>query len=99
MPELPAAALAELADAKRTLERPSVAVRIADVVGMPIDAIVKRLPESAQRRLGEATRKALEASLDVALRTLDPRRRGPAGDWSRRSSRTRRAFQPTSTLV
>src|SRR5512138_1716501 len=84
MSVLPAAALAELADAKRTLERPSVAIRIADVVGMPIDALVRRLPESAQRRLGEATRKALEASLDVALRTLDHRRRGPAGDWLHR---------------
>lgn len=84
MPDLPAAALAELADAKLVLERPSLAIRIADVLGTPIDAVVRRLPEPAQRKLGEATRKALEASLDVALRTLDARRRGPAGDWLHR---------------
>jgi EcsC family protein len=84
MSELTAAALAELAEAKRTLERPSLAIRIADLVGVPIDAVIKRLPDAAQRRLAEATRKALDTSLQVALRTLDHRRRGPAGDWLHR---------------
>jgi hypothetical protein len=84
MPEIPPAALAELAEAKRVLDRPSLAIRIADLAGMPIEAIVKRLPEGAQRRIGEATRKALDASLGMALRTLDARKSGPAADWLHR---------------
>jgi EcsC family protein len=84
MPEIPPASLAELADAKRVLDHPSLAMRIADAVGMPIEALVRRLPEGAQRKLGEATRKALDASLGVALRTLDRRKSGPAADWLHR---------------
>lgn len=79
------ASLAELAEAKRSLEHPSLAIRIADRVGMPIDALVRRLPDGAQRRIGEVTRKALEGSLGVALRTLDHGKSGPAADWLHRA--------------
>jgi hypothetical protein len=81
---IPPAEAAALADAKRVLEHPSVAIRIADRLGMPIEAVVRRLPEGAQRRLADVARNALEASLDVALRTLDATRRGPAVDWLHR---------------
>jgi EcsC protein family len=84
MTGIPAAAAAELADAKRVLEHPGLAIRIADRLGTPIDALVRRLPEGAQRRLAEATRRALEGALDMALRTIDPRRPGPAEDWLHR---------------
>ena len=35
--------LDEIAQAKELLENPSLAVRITDLVGMPIEALVKRL--------------------------------------------------------
>jgi hypothetical protein len=38
---------------------------------MPVDALVRRLPEGAQRIIARGTHAALEAALDVALRTLE----------------------------
>jgi hypothetical protein len=75
--------LDEIARAKELLENPSLAVRITDLVGMPIEALVKRLPGGAQALISDGTRKALNASLDVAVRTLDARRSTPS-DWLHR---------------
>jgi hypothetical protein len=49
---------------------------------------VRRLPEGAQRILSHGTRSALEAALDVALRTLAPGREGggAAADWLHRTA-------------
>jgi hypothetical protein len=70
MSELSPRDLEDLARAKGALEAPSLAIRIADRVGMPVDALVRRLPEGAQRIIARGTHAALEAALDVALRTL-----------------------------
>lgn len=88
MPDLSARELAELARAKETLEVPSLAIRLADRLGRPVDALVKRLPDGARQILSNGTRSALEASLDVALWTLPrgPRGGGAAADWLHRSA-------------
>lgn len=74
---------AEIAEARHVLENPGLAVRLADAIGTPIEALVKRLPDGAQKVIERGTRRALEVSLDVALRTLDRRSR-PASDWLHR---------------
>jgi hypothetical protein len=79
MPDLSPHDLEDLARAKEALERPSLAIRIADRLGMPIDALVKRLPERAQRIVASGTHRALDAALELALRTLG-RGEGPAAD-------------------
>jgi len=85
MSDLPLSDLDDLRRARLLLENPSLAVRIADYLGMPIEALVKRLPSRAQRVIGDGTRKALEAALDVALHTLDVRKGGgAASDWLHR---------------
>lgn len=84
MRPLPPEALDELRRARDLLENPSLAIRIADYVGMPVEALLRRLPDGARRIVEGGTRKALEASLDAALRTLDGRRAGPAADWLHR---------------
>jgi hypothetical protein len=81
---LPDADLAELRRAKHLLDNPSLAIRLADYAGMPIEALLKRLPGRAQQAIGDGTRKALEAALDVALRTLDPAGRASPSDWLHR---------------
>lgn len=70
--------------AKAMLERPGLAIRIADKVGMPIDALVERLPPGAQEAIAAGTRKALGTSLEYALRTLDTAARGAPADWLHR---------------
>jgi hypothetical protein len=71
MAEISPRDLEDLARAKEALEQPSLAIRIADRVGMPVDALVKRLPPGAQRIIAHGTHAALETALDVALRTLE----------------------------
>ena len=70
--------------AKAILETPGLAIRIADKAGMPIEALVRRLPSGAQEAVASATRTALGKSLEFALRTLDPGERGPPIDWFHR---------------
>jgi hypothetical protein len=70
--------------AKAILERPGLAIRIADKVGMPIEALVDRLPAGARTAIAAGTRKALERSLEYALRTLDAAERGAPADWLHR---------------
>lgn len=86
MPALSPKDLAELARAKEALEHPSLAMRIADRIGTPIDALVRRLPDAARSVVSEATRRALDACLDAALRTLADVRGGPATDWVHRGA-------------
>jgi hypothetical protein len=88
MADLPPRDLAELARAKETLEHPSLAMRLADRLGAPVDALVRRLPEGAREILTRGTRSALEAALDVALRTLAPGSQGggAAADWLHRTA-------------
>lgn len=61
--------------AVQALENPSLAARLTNMVGKPIELIGYALPESASNAVSAATSKALEAGLKVALMTMrrDPR--------------------------
>lgn len=52
------------------LENPGFAIRVADLIGAPIEAALKRLPESASTRVNAITESALRAVLDLAMRTM-----------------------------
>ena len=86
MPEFTSADLEEIRRARQILEHPSLAIRLADLVGKPISALVKALTDGAQRTIAKATTKALEKSLDVALRTLDASGQSAAPDWLHRAA-------------
>jgi hypothetical protein len=73
--------LASLRQAKALLEQPGLLARLANIVGQPIDAAIQKLPERVRSAIRRWTRFALETSLAVALRTLDPAARKPA--WPR----------------
>jgi hypothetical protein len=62
--------LSALQRAVRLLENPSLAARLTNMIGRPIDLIRQRLPSSASRAISTATTKALEIALNVALRTI-----------------------------
>jgi len=75
--------LSEIARAKDVLEHPSIAIRLTDLVGTPIEALVKRLPQGAHTMVVDGTQKALTKSLDFALRTLDTHGATPS-NWLHR---------------
>jgi hypothetical protein len=56
--------------AVKSLEHPSLAGRLTNLVGKPVELIGYALPSFASKAIASATSKGLEAALKVALRTL-----------------------------
>jgi hypothetical protein len=56
--------------AVEALEHPSLAARLADLAGKPLDLMRQALPAGASRAIAAATTNGLNAALRVALRTL-----------------------------
>jgi hypothetical protein len=71
--------LEELRWAKRLLEKPSLAARLTDKVGTPIEKGIALLPENWSDTLHEVVNSSLQKSLDVAVRSLE-KSRGPTQD-------------------
>lgn len=67
---LPSEAQAELAEARRLLESPGLAVQLANVIGAPIEGLMARLPGPAARLVDRAAHKAVEAAFEAARRTM-----------------------------
>jgi hypothetical protein len=62
--------LMALRSAVAALEHPSLAVRLGNMIGKPIELIGSALPAAAAQAISVATSKALEVALRVALRTM-----------------------------
>ena len=62
--------LASLRRAKEALESPSLTMKLASLVGSPIEKLMAKMPNVAQEKIDDATQAALKKCLQVALRTL-----------------------------
>jgi hypothetical protein len=62
--------LDDLRGAVALLENPAYGVKVAELVGGPIERAITLLPEKANRIIVASTRKAIEAALWLALKTL-----------------------------
>ena len=62
--------LASLRRAKEALESPSLTMKLASLVGSPIEKLMAKMPTVAQEKIDDATQAALKKCLQVALRTL-----------------------------
>jgi hypothetical protein len=62
--------LTALERAVRSLEHPSLAARLTNLAGKPIELLGLALPASASHAITIATSKSLEAALKAALRTM-----------------------------
>ena len=65
--------LTDLRYAKFLLENPSLAARITDRIGSPIEKGFERLPEKWANRINQIARSSLEKALNLAVSTLDRR--------------------------
>jgi hypothetical protein len=70
MPPLNEKDLAILAAAVAQLERPSLAGKLAAVVGMPTEKLLGWLPDSIQAQIDRVTEESLTQALNVAMKTL-----------------------------
>ncbi len=66
--------LQALKDAVGILEDPGFAIEVTNLIGKPIEHAVDKLPDSVSRRIGDATRNALESSLRLAVATMNNER-------------------------
>jgi hypothetical protein len=62
--------LAALRSAVAALEHPSLAARLTNMIGKPIELVGNALPASAAQAITAATSKALQIALQAALRTI-----------------------------
>jgi hypothetical protein len=62
--------LIELSYAKNLLENVSLAAKITDKIGSPIEEGLKKLPNNWQTKVSAATNESLEKALDVAIFTM-----------------------------
>jgi hypothetical protein len=73
--------LNDLRAAKTRLVHPSLTAKLADLVGGPIDAGLKRLPNNWNEKLGKATETALYKGLEFSVRTMGSNDTRPSHDW------------------
>ena len=62
--------LEELKKAKQLLENPGVAIKIADLVGKPIEMGFKKLPQKWNENIGKITQASLQKAVDAAIFTM-----------------------------
>lgn len=72
--------LDELAQAKRLLEHPGLAARLASIVGSPLEKGITLLPDRVQQKLHATVNAVLMKTLEVAVKTLGSHRVRPSSD-------------------
>ncbi len=79
--------VADLDYARSLLDNPSLAARIANAIGTPIEKLFDLLPSGASEFITSATTKALETGLGFALTTMGERHRGST-EWIHKAAVT-----------
>lgn len=54
------------------LENPGLIAKISDVIGTPIEVVLKSLPKGAGEKITRVTHDSLMAAVNLAVRTMDP---------------------------
>jgi hypothetical protein len=65
--------LSALRRAKHELESPALAMKLASIVGAPLEKLISRMPAFANEKVADATELALRKCLSIAMRTLGRR--------------------------
>jgi len=78
---LSTAETSELRAAKSILENPGLVAKVSHYIGSPIEAGLKKLPESWSTTVNEITRKSIEMALDIALLTMNRDEQLPPSNW------------------
>jgi hypothetical protein len=78
---LSTAEINELRAAKAILENPGIAAKVSNYIGSPIEAGLKKLPESLTAAVNNITRKSIEKALDIALLTMNRDEQVSPSNW------------------
>ncbi len=74
--------LQQLSHAKQLLESPGLAIKLANLVGRPLELGMAHLPVRWSQAVSRATAAALETALDMVLSTLGDTGRSQASNWT-----------------
>ncbi len=64
--------LQDLRTAVHLLENPGLIAKVSDVLGTPIEYVLKALPKGAGDKIAKVTRESLMTAVNVAVKTMDP---------------------------
>lgn len=78
----------QLRQARELLENPGLAARISHLVGVPIERGFGLLPERWSEAVNAAARKSIVSTLDIAIGTMESRRRVASSNWFHRMAVT-----------
>ncbi len=72
----------ELQWAKSLLENPGIAIKITNIIGLPIEKTIEKLPKKWSNKIGEITKKALLKASEAAIFTIkDIPGENPSNKW------------------
>jgi hypothetical protein len=74
--------LDDLRYAKALLEHPGLAVKLTNLVGIPVEKVIEFLPHKASTVIDKATKRALEKALHFALMTVRDRYKTRSSDMA-----------------
>jgi len=60
----------ELQSAKKLLENPGIAIKITNIIGIPIEKGIEKLPATWSKKIGEISKKALLKASEAAIFTI-----------------------------
>ena len=66
--------------AKAYVVSPTVAAKLANIIGTPLEHAIKSLPSGVSQVITKATEKSLKAALEFAVLTLDNRKKKKSAD-------------------
>ena len=64
--------LHDLKTAVNLLENPGLIAKVSDVIGTPIEYVLKKLPKGAGDKVTKITHDSLMAAINLAVKTMDP---------------------------
>ncbi len=62
--------IVELRNAKYTLENPTLAIKIADYIGRPIETLINKLPEKIKNEIPAISSKVINERVKIYLKIL-----------------------------
>jgi hypothetical protein len=75
----------DLRTAVNLLEKPGLSIRLINLLGYPIEGIIKALPRWIRQVMGYMATRAVGTAFYVALSTMDKKRHGRPFRWSHRA--------------
>jgi hypothetical protein len=71
----------DLQRAVSLLENPGFAIKLSNLVGSPIEHMLDKIPRKWSNKINDLSRMALEKSLSVAIKSINPNQLGGAHRW------------------